>query len=325
VVGGFKANGPFKGRRVLITGASGFIGANLVHKTLCEGAFVTILTRNSSNKWRIREVLKDVAEYSVDLLDRDRLEHVILHIKPEIILHAAVYGGYPSQDDTIKILETNIVGTANLINVCSKIDFELFINTGSSSEYGIKLRPMKEDDVLEPPTPYGVSKASAALYCRAVALSYGRPIVTLRLFSPYGYYEDSKRLIPSVVLSCLRGLNPRVSSPDSVRDFIFVEDVMELYIKAAENRERIAGQIFNAGCGIQQTIGKVVTDIIKLTEANVEPEWNAVSNPRIEPKVWRADISKTQKLLNWQPKYHLEEGLEKTITWFRENMQLYAN
>jgi len=314
-----------EGKKVLVTGSTGFIGANLVHQCLREGADVAILTRETSNKWRISSVLKDVEEYCVDLLDEAKLEDVILHIRPEIIFHTAVHGGYPSLNHSSIILKTNVIGTANLINACRKVEFELFVNSGSSSEYGIKPTAMKEADSLNPIGAYGVSKASATMYCQAISLAEDRPIVTLRLFSPYGYYEERTRLIPSVIVSCLQGQNPRVSSPDSIRDFIFVEDVMELYIKAAENRERIAGQIFNAGCGIQQTIGKVVTDIIKLTEANVEPEWNAVSNPRIEPKVWRADISKTQKLLNWQPKYHLEEGLEKTITWFRENMQLYAN
>ena len=311
-----------KGKKVLITGSTGFIGANLVRRLLKVGAEVCILTRTTSNKWRINDVLKDVNEYCVDLLDYEKLESTILDIAPEIIFHTAIYGGYPFQKDIKKIIESNFIATVNLVNACKKVDFELFVNTGSSSEYGIKSKPMREEDMLEPVDDYGVSKAAATLYCQAVARREKMPVVTLRLLSPYGYYEEPTRLIPSVVISCLKGRNPEVSSPNSVRDFIFIEDVIDAYIKVIETSD-ISGEILNIGCGKQHSVEEVVNKIVELTGNNVRPEWGSVPKRATEPNIWQADITKAKDVLKWEPKYSLEEGLAKTVKWFMENMTLY--
>lgn len=315
----------FKNKKILITGATGFIGANLVRYFISKGEDVSIFTRKTSNKWRIKNVLKNVTEYEVDLANIDRLDEILSKIKPDIIFHTAIYGGYPFQTNTKKIFETIFWGTINLVSACKKIDFELFVNTGSSSEYGIKNQPMKENDILEPVTDYGIAKSAATLYCQKVVKVEGYPIVTLRLFSPYGYYEDTARLIPAVIIASLQQKNPNVTSPDSVRDFIFIEDVIDAYIKAVENKDKIGSEVFNIGYGKQYTVGEVVNKIIKLTGDKVKPQWGSVSNPRTEPTMWQADISKAKKILNWQPKYNLTQGLEKTINWFRENMNLYNN
>jgi len=312
-----------RNKRVLITGATGFIGANLTREFLKFGFEVYIFTRVTSNKWRLNDILKDVKEYCVDLSDGERLEKIILDIRPEIILHTAVYGGFPFQKDTNKIMQTNIVGTVNILSACSRVGFDIFVNTGSSSEYGIKDSPMRETDLLEPNNEYGVSKASATLFCQTKAKSEKLPIVTLRLFSPYGYYEEPARLIPSVIVACLRGEKPKVSSPDPVRDFIFIEDIINAYVKVINTRKEVEGEIFNIGYGRQYSVGEVVSRIIELTGNRVKPEWKSITNPRVEPITWVADISKTKRFLNWQPRYDFEKGLEKTIKWFEENMPLY--
>ena len=311
-----------KDKKILITGSTGFIGANLVKKSLKEGAKVYIFTRTTSNKWRISNNLQDVNEYCVDLLEYEKLEATILDIKPEIIFHTAVYGGYPIQGDVNKIIQTDIIATVNLVNVCSKNDFGILVNTGSSSEYGLKFKSMREIDLLEPNNIYGVSKASATLFCQAKAKSEKLPIVTLRLFSPYGYYEEPTRLIPSVIMACLAGKNPKLSSPESVRDFVFIEDVIDAYMKVIEISD-IGGEIFNIGFGKQHSVGEVVNKIVELTGNNVQPEWGTVPKRTNEPNVWQADITKAKDVLKWKPKYNLEEGLAKVVKWFTENMTLY--
>jgi len=312
-----------RNKRVLITGATGFIGANLTREFLKFGLEVYIFTRFTSNKWRLSDILKDAKEYCVDLLDRERLERIILDIKPEIILHTAVYGGYPFQKNVSQVIQTNIMGTVNLVNACSRVGFDILVNTGSSSEYGLKDKAMRETDLLEPINNYGVSKASATLFCQAKAKSERLPIVTLRLFSPYGYYEEPTRLIPSLILACLRGENPKLSSPNPVRDFIFIEDVINAYIKVTEAMEKATGEIFNIGYGKQHSIEQVVSIVTELTGNKVTTKWQSIPNPRIEPNTWVADILKAKKILNWQPRCNLKLGLEKTIEWFQENMRLY--
>lgn len=312
-----------KNKKVLITGVTGFIGANLARYFLEKGAEIFVFTRKTSDKWRIRNILGNISEYPVDLKDTAKLEKIIKKIKPQIVIHTAVYGGYLFQNDTSKIVEANFTGAVNLINALKGIRFELFINTGSSSEYGIKSKPMKESDLLEPFSGYGVTKAASELYCHAVARKENIPVVTLRLFSPYGYYEDKNRLVSSVILSCLKFKNPKLSSPDSVRDFIFIEDVVNAYKKVIDNKDRIKGEVFNIGSGKQRRVEDVVKNIVKLIGNKVKPKWGKIANSRQEPKCWQADISKARRLLSWEPGFSLSQGLEKDINWFKKNIALY--
>jgi len=313
-------------KRVLITGATGFIGANLCREFLKNGASLYILTRKTSNKWRISDILPDLREVCVDLLDAGNLEREVLAIKPEIILHTATYGGHRFESQESRIIETNFLGTVNMINACKNIDFEIFVNTGSSSEYGIKSEAMREKDILEPIDIYGVSKAAASLYCQAFARKENRAVVTLRLFSPYGYYDESVRLVPSVILSSLKGENPRLSSPRPVRDFLFIEDLTAAYLKVVENFRSIGEGAINIGSGKQYCVGDIANKIIELTGKNLTPDWGrAVINPRLEPDSWCADISLAENKLQWKPAHGLEAGFRKTLDWFFENQSLYSS
>lgn len=310
-------------KKVLITGANGFIGANLARYLVSAGIRPYLILRKESNTWRIKDLLSRTFLTYADLRDKKMLKQVIKEIKPQIIFHTAACGGYPSQQDADEIMETNFSGTINLVNSCQNEGFELLVNTGSSSEYGIKSVPMREDNFLEPITNYAVSKAAAALFCHMKAAREHLPIVTLRIFSPYGYYEERSRLIPSLILSCLRGKNPRLSSPESVRDFVFIEDVIEAYVQVVEHAKECIGNIFNIGAGRQFTVGEVVREIITITGDAVTPLWGRSSNPRVEPAQWCADISKAERVLGWQPRHELRGGLHKNIQWFKNNLFLY--
>jgi len=313
-----------KGKRVLITGATGFVGSNLVRMALKEGSDVHIITRTKSDKWRIDDVSTYITDYNSDLLDYKRLDDIVSIIRPDIIYHTATYGGKPNQRDTIRIVQTNLIGTINLIKACMKFSFDLFVNTGSSSEYGIKEKPMMEEDLLEPVNDYGVSKSAATQYCRAIAKTEELPIVTLRLFSPYGSYEGSTRLIPSVILSCLRRNKPRISSPNFVRDFVHIKDVLDAYEKLIDIPQ-LSGEILNIGSGKQCTIEEVANKIIELLGNCVELETGMAQRWSNEPKKWEADISKANDILAWKPKYDLENGLAETISWFEKNINRYNN
>ncbi len=316
-------NNIFNRKKILITGATGFIGSNLLRYFIKKGADIHIFTRKESDKWRIRDILPRVKEFRVDLTDKDDLNRIMAKINPQIILHTAVYGNFPDHSDPKRIMNINFKGTLNLIDSCKKLDLELFINSGSSSEYGPKFHPINEESPLKPLGPYGASKVAASLYARKIAQAYKKSIITLRLFSPYGYFEDANRLIPSVILSCLRGKRLKLSSPYSVRDFIFIEDVVDAYVKAFENKETASGEIFNIGSGSQHTVRHVVNRIIRLTGSKIKPEWDSLDNPRIEPKHWQANIRKAKEKLHWLPAESMDKGLSKTINWFKRNIDLY--
>lgn len=315
--------GNLKGKTILITGGTGFVGSNLVRACVKAKADVNIITRKTSDKWRIKSVLNDLNEYQADLVDYDKLLTVIKGIEPSVIFHSATHVGDPSQANLKKLFETNFFGTANLLNCCKHVEFDLFINTCSSSEYGTKSSPMNENDVLEPSNDYAISKVAQTLYCQSVARQEELPLVNLRLFYPYGYYEAPQRLIPSVIISCLKSKNPIVSNPNFVRDFIFIEDVVNAYMRIVEisrfSRDLGYGNIFNIGTGHQYSVGEVVEKIIELTGSNVQAEWGNAPRWSDEPQTWRADISKAKKILKWAPQTKIEEGIIKTIDWVKKH------
>jgi len=298
------------------------VGSNLLRKLHRSRADCHIITRESSDLWRISDIIGDVKRYTPDLSDAENIKKAVREISPDIIYHLATYGGNSREDNFRQIIESNFFGTVNLLNACRETGFDLFVNTGSSSEYGIKNAPMKETDLPEPRNNYGISKVASTLYCQSVALNENLPVITVRLFSPYGDYEDRSRLVPSVILSCLEGKDPAISSPDFVRDFIYINDVIDLY-ERLPGKKTDPGAIFNAGSGKQHTVGEVVDTIIRITGKPVKPVVGLPRRWANEPKVWQADMTKTSTSLNWAPKYDLEAGLKKSAGWFGDHRQLY--
>ena len=311
-------------KKVLITGGAGFIGSNFVRKFLELDYEVYIIEKKESNLWRLEDIKNKIKINYINLEDFSRLKSFIIKTKPKIILHFATYGAYQSwQQDTKLTINTNLLGTVNLVNACSKINFDCFINTGSSSEYGIKDKPMKENDLLEPVSLYGITKSATTMYCQHVAKKYNLPIVTFRPFGVYGYFEAKKRLIPTIIKSCLKNEEFSLSSPNSVRDFVFIEDMMDAYLKAINNIQSIKGEILNLGTGKQTRINEAVDLIREITNSNTKPQYGQERIAQYEPKNWVADILKIKRLLNWQPKYSLKEGLKKDVEWFKKNIYVY--
>ncbi|TDT61029.1 NAD-dependent epimerase/dehydratase family protein [Fonticella tunisiensis] len=309
-------------KKALITGAAGFAGACLAENLVKEGYEVNIIARSTSNMWRLKRIIKEIRVFEADICDEYSIDKALSKIKPEYIFHLAAYGAYYYQEDAKKIINTNIIGTVNLVNACLKVDFKSFINFGSSSEYGIKNEPMKETDVLEPVNTYGFAKASQSLYCQMAARTFNLPIATIRPFSLFGYYEDKTRLVPSVVLSCLRGRNPKLSNKNAVRDFIFIEDLIEL-TKILSECKSLSGKIYNCGLGKQHTVEEMASTIIQESGSKVTPIWGALPDRKVQASKWEADMSLVKKELNWEPKFTLREGVRKTIEWFKNNIDLY--
>ena len=310
--------------KILITGATGFVGSNFAYKFIELGHEINLIIRQESDFWRIEPIKDRVKLHYVDLNNAEDLEKFIFDLKPEIILHFATYGAYQGRQQDVKLtIDTNLLGTINLINACGKTDFKCFINTGSSSEYGAKDEPMKETDILEPNNLYGATKAAAAIYAQFMAKKSDLPIVTMRLFSPYGSFEEGSRLIPSIIKSYLTNIELNIVSSDSVRDFIFMDDAVSAYLKAIEKIDFAKGHIFNIGAGVQYSFKELADTVKKITNSDLEPKYGAIKSNQYEPKMWVADISKAKKMLGWEPKFSLEDGLKKDIEWFNKNLALY--
>jgi nucleoside-diphosphate-sugar epimerase len=310
-------------RVYLITGATGFVGSCLLRELISRGERVHLILRREAKLWRIKDILSKTNVHINDLSNVDKLSKLVSKIRPDVIYHLATYGAYPSQSDADLCIKTNISGTWNLLNATADIDYELFVNTGSSSEYGFKTAPMKENDLLEPASYYAVTKSSQTLLCSYFAKKNKKPVVTLRLFSVYGPYEEGSRFIPTLLKSLYFHKKMSLVSPTIARDWIYVGDVVDAYL-LVNKLSKYGGEVFNIGTGVQKTIKEVIESAVEATREKTTFKWKGMKNRIWDTDYWVADNSKAAKLLKWSPNVDLAQGLSLTWKWFRNNLHFYS-
>ncbi len=312
-------------KRVIITGATGFVGANLARRLLREGHELNLLVRPLHSSWRIDEIRADVRLHEVALEDADALAQTVGRIRPEWVFHLATHGAYSSQTDLRRMVETNIDGTINLVEASLKTGFESFVNTGSSSEYGFKDHAPAEDEALEPNSHYAVTKASATLFCRYTARARKAYITTLRLYSVYGPYEEPTRLVPRLITCGLRGELPPLVSPEVARDYVYVDDVTESYLlAAATSAGEEYGPIYNVGTGVQTSLSEAVETARRVLSIRATPRWATMPALQWDTNMWVADNRKIKGALGWQPRYSFEQGFRQTVEWLRARPALLS-
>jgi nucleoside-diphosphate-sugar epimerase len=311
-------------KRILITGASGFVGANLARYLLAYHADVYVFIRANSNLWRLEEILSQLKVYKVDITNRTELQVAIRKIQPHIIYHLAARRSSTSARDRLATLDGNIIGTFNLLETTALLNYHRLIHVGSSLEYGPKPKPLKESDTLEPNTFFGVTKASSTLLCQQFARDYDKPIVVLRLFSVYGYWEGPDRLIPTTIVKLFRKEVLPLTAPGYRRDLIFIEDIIHALICAGK-RENSAGEIINVGSGKQWANEEVVEIIQQVSGKKINVLVGGYPARQSDTNHWVADNEKARKLLGWEPRHDLRAGLSKTIKWFDNHMEVYSH
>ncbi len=306
-------------KQILVTGGTGFVGANLVRRLVHDGHTVHLLVRQGYASWRIESIRHEVQMHPVDMRDADSLTAVVASIRPEWTFHLAVYGAYSSQSDVRQIIQTNIVNTVNLVEACLKTGFEAFVNTGSSSEYGFKDHAPTEKEWVDPNSYYAVSKVSAAHYIRYSAQRYKQRMPTLRLYSVYGPYEEPTRLLPTLVLYGLSDRLPPLVNPNIARDYVYVDDVSEAYLCAAAGHDPELGAIYNIGSGQQTTLREAVETVRRILNIGAEPQWGTMPDRSWDTDKWISDPSAIRRALGWQANVSFEEGLRQMIDWLRAN------
>jgi nucleoside-diphosphate-sugar epimerase len=304
-------------QRYFITGATGFVGSNIVRSLVHGDNHVCVFARNKNLNWRLSDIRNRLTIYEGDFHTTD-FSSLFQKEKPTVVFHLASYGTTPKENSFADMMDVNIKGLHRLLRASQNSSIRLFVNTGSSSEYGIKTKKMNEDDPIQPINEYGVSKAAATLLCQEFSKQSSFTLTTFRLFSPYGPYDEPTRFIPSVINAGLTRIPLAASSPKFVRDFIFIDDIVRAYIMASRKRfDALNGHIINIGSGKEETLGSIVELAEKIVRKKILLHWNEKPKQerQIEPKKWQADIRKAMKLLGWTPKYTIQSGLEQTMTW----------
>lgn len=305
--------------KAFLTGATGFVGSHVARKLVKSGVEVHILARKDSSFVRLNDVRSELTIHLGEMTDAESIARAVSAARPDRIFHfanAGVYGGISTSSE--RLTEVNTAGLVNLLVALRALEYEAFVNIGSSSEYGLKTSPMREDDVCEPISVYGTSKLVATRAATVEAMEYEKPIATFRLFSPYGPFDDPSRLIMQATRSLAARTPFRLPHPDAVRDYEYIDDVVDLLTCAAGNIGKHSGEVFNVGSGREVRATEVVETIARLTHTeeflHILPP-NSGSLGESESPRWVADTAKTNKAFSWSARTSLTDGLASTVAW----------
>ncbi len=309
--------------RALVTGAAGFLGANLVRHLAAAGHDVIALSRSRGASWRLEEIATEVRILELDLRDTTAIERAVAATRPQWVFHMAAHGAYSWQTDLETMIGVNVAATAALLAAARAAGVQAFVNAGSSSEYGLKTHPPREEEWLEPNSYYAVTKA-ASTHLTALAAAEGLPAVTLRLYSIYGPWEDPGRLVPALVREATRGRLPPLVGPETARDFVYVDDCCDALLRAAQRGAPGGpGATLNIGSGAQTRLDELVDVARRVLGVTTHPEWGTMDPRDWDTNVWVSDPRAAFELIDWRAATSLGDGLTRTAAWLRARPQLW--
>ena len=320
---------PRQNRPVLVTGAAGFIGSRLTEMLVQQGAQVRAFVRYTSRselgllRFLPPAILSDVQLIFGDLRDADAVEHASKGA--DLVYHLGALISIPySYLHPVEVVQTNILGTLNVLQACRKFDCRL-IHTSSSEVYGTALQvPIDESHPLQGQSPYSASKIGADKLVESYYRSFYVRAVTIRPFNTYGPGQSARAVIPTIITQALTEQTVFLGNLDALRDFTYLDDTVDAFLKAGQI-EGIDGETFNLGSGSEISIRELATLIFDLigTKPAVEIDDERMRPALSEVQRLLADNRKTRQALGWSPQVDLREGLTHTIEWIREHLDLY--
>ena len=317
--------------KILVTGAGGFIGSHLTEYLVEQGHKVKAFVHyNSRNFWGWLEKSKyidDIEIYSGDIRDYDSVYQSMKGI--DYVFHLAALIGIPySYYSPLAYIKTNIEGTYNILQAARELETKRIIHTSTSEVYGTAQHiPINENHPINPQSPYAATKASADNLAKTFYLSFSLPVTIVRPFNTFGPRQSARAVIPTIISQALNSNKDiKLGNLKSSRDFNYVLNTVEGMYKLGLHPNTL-GEVINIGTAKDISILNLANLISKLTKVDLKVR---VDSKRIRPEkseIQRlvCDYSKAQNLTGWKPHYTLEEGLEKTIDWFRENLNIYKD
>jgi polyisoprenyl-phosphate glycosyltransferase len=301
---------------ILVLGAGGFVGANLLRMLLKHRDDVYGVVRVLP-AWRLEGVdRKNIFE--IDLTDLAATRNMIGKLNPATLFDCVAYGAYSFETDHDVIYRTNFMALVQLVELLAQTNFVALVHAGSSSEYGLKSAGPSEDESLKPNSHYAVSKAAASDYIAFAGKVRRLPVVNLRLYSVYGPFEDVSRLIPNLVARGLKGEFPPFVDPATSRDFVYVDDVCAAFIMAAAKlTPDLYGESFNIGTGRKTTIADLAEVARDVFAIKGDPTFGDMAGRAWDLPDWYSAPGKAESLLGWTSQTELADGLQRTATWLR--------
>jgi nucleoside-diphosphate-sugar epimerase len=311
----------WENKHVLVTGATGFIGSHLVKRLVKEGAHVSALLMSECDPGSIADLFEHIKIIKADIADVVSLHTALALEKPEIVFHLAACVDVRRDWECVSLMiENNLVGTANLLHVLKDRQIDLMINIGSSEEYGDASSPQFETNRELPVSPYSFSKVAAVYLCQMAARVFNFPVVTARLFPVYGPGQNTGMFIPSAIIKLLNREEFRMSPGEQIREFNYVDDVVEALIRLSASDDNIIGSVINVGNGIPYKIIEVIDTIKGLIDDNACIQVGALPYRVGEVMESYCDNSLLKRLTGWEPQFSLEEGLRLTVQGYRNEL-----
>jgi NAD dependent epimerase/dehydratase len=331
-----------KDKRVLVTGAGGFIGSHLTETLVRLGARVRAFVHyNSRNDWGMleflpRDILAGAEVMAGDVQDPFFVRRAVKGCN--IVFHLAALIGIPySYLAPKQYARVNVEGTLNILQACLDEEVEKVIHTSTSEVYGTaRYVPMDEGHPISPQSPYAASKAAADRFAQSYYLSFGLPVVIIRPFNTFGPRQSARAVIPTIICqalwsreSCSTGQAPerqavKLGSLEPVRDLTYVKDTVDGFLQAAAAPD-CAGDVFNIGTSQGVSVGELVKTVSGIInkELYVETEKERIRPEKSEVMELICDYSKAREVIGWEPRYSLERGLTETIEWVESHLSRY--
>lgn len=313
----------WSGRPVLVTGGEGFIGSHLVDELLRQGAKVRALvhyTPSGRLGW-LSDHVNDVDILSGDVRDAGRVLQAVRGT--EVVFHLAALIGIPySYEAPESYLQTNVMGTYNVLMAARQCDVHRVVQTSTSEVYGTALRvPIDENHPLQPQSPYSASKIGADMLALSFVHSFELPVAIVRPFNTYGPRQSTRAIIPTVLSQLYRGSDEvRIGTTTPTRDFNFVDDTARGFLAVAVC-DRALGEVVNVGSGREISIGDLVELLVQLSgrTATVVSESSRLRPAGSEVQRLLCDNARAREWAGWSPEVSLEEGLRRTAEWVSAN------
>lgn len=308
------------GRRVLVTGGTGFVGASLCHRLVGEGDAITVLARPKGSRWRLADIAGRLSIVDLDLSDLEGVRAALAHVQPDVIFHLACSIFNPPVLTATDHLDVNVRGTLCLLEALREHPGCRFIYTSSAAEFPPG-NDLSEDTKPGPINVYGAMKACASVLVDAYARIYGQDSMRAMLFTVYGPGEAPHRLVPSTILSAMQGRTIHIRDGSVQRDVVFVEDIVD-GLCAMAVADLAPGTVINLCSGVGSSVRHVAEEILRLMGSPVAIEESPSATRHDEIKIVSGDNSRAREFLGWQPRWSLAEGLQESITWCRTHERM---
>lgn len=310
--------------KLLVTGGAGFIGSEFVRQAVEKG-FETVVVDKltyAGDMERLKNVENKITFYKADITNREFIEHIFKTEKPDVVVHWAAESHVDrSILDASPFIETNVKGTQVLLDISKESNIDLFINIATDEVYGElgEEGQFFENTPLNPNSPYSVSKASADMLGRAYYRTYGLPVITVRPSNNYGWWQYPEKLIPVVILKALNEEPiPVYGTGQNVREWLFVSDCAEAVFEIIDKGK--IGEVYNVGSGEERKNIDVVKSILNILDKSEDLITFVQDRPGHDFR-YSLNTEKIEREIGWEAKVKFEEGIEKTVKWYLENME----